>query len=170
VDHSQNSATMNSYTMSYSRPRSFNNRLVLCLAWILCNGINGFQLSMVASRAPFGTNFDSSSNVRSQNSYASSSQTSSGGVTSGLISSLAVVALKLRLQDQTHVSCDVTASSSNVLLRGQVGPVTVKGRGWQSRLGLSCRAIEATVDACDLDMGRIIANRKLVLTTPGKWN
>jgi hypothetical protein len=161
---------MNSYTMSNRSPRSFNNRLVLSLAWILCNGINGFQLSMVASRAPFGTNYDSSSKVGSQNSYASSSQTSSKGVTSGLISSLAVVALKLRLQDQTHVSCDVTASSSNVLLRGQVGPVTVKGRGWQSRLGLSCRAIEATVDVCDLDMGRILANRKLVLTTPGKWN
>ena len=165
---------MNSYTMSNSRHMSFNNRLFLCLAWILCNGINGFQLSMVASRAPFGTNSgtnsDSSSKIRSQNSYASSSQTSSRGVTSGLISSLAVVALKLRLQHQTHVSCDVTASSSNVLLRGQVGPVTVKGRGWQSQLGLSCRAIEATVDACDLDMGRIIADRKLRLTTPGKRN
>lgn len=156
--------------MSNSRQWSFNNRLVLCLAWILCNGINGFQLSMVASRSPFGRNFDSSFKIRSQSPSSSSSQTSSGGVTSGLISNLAVIALKLRLQHQTHISCDVTASSSNVLLRGQVGPVTVKGRGWQSRLGLSCRAIEATVDACDLDMGRILGNRKLVLTTPGKWN
>jgi hypothetical protein len=49
-----------------------------------------------------------------------------------------------------------------------VGPVTVKGRGWASQLGLSCRAIEATVDTCELDVGRILSNRKLVLTTPAK--
>ena len=88
-------------------------------------------------------------------------------VTSSLVSQLAVVALKLRLQDQSGVKCDVTASSSDLLLKGKVGPVTVKGRGWQSRLGLTCRAIEATVDSCDLDIGRIFNSQKLVLTTPG---
>lgn len=50
-----------------------------------------------------------------------------------------------------------------------MGPVTVKGRGWRSSLGLTCRAIEATVDECQLDMGRVLANQKLVLTTPGMF-
>lgn len=89
-----------------------------------------------------------------------------GGVTSGLISNLAEMALRLRLSDQTGIKCDVSASSSDLLLRGRVGPVTVKGRGWQSALGLTCRAIEATVDSCELDVGRILSNRKLRLTTP----
>ena len=91
-----------------------------------------------------------------------------GGVTSALISNLAELALKLRLKGQTGVKCDVSANSSDLLLRGRVGPVTVKGRGWQSELGLSCRVIEATVDTCELDVGRILSNRKLVLTSPAQ--
>lgn len=90
------------------------------------------------------------------------------GVTSGLISTLAVAALKLRLAEQTGVKCDVTASSTDLLLKGRVGPVTVKGRGWGSPLGLTCRAIEATVGVCELDIGRVIQNQKLVLTTPAQ--
>lgn len=93
-----------------------------------------------------------------------------GGVTSNLISNLAEVALKLRLRDQTGVKCDVSASSSDLLLKGRVGPVTVRGRGWQSQLGLTCRAIEATVDTCELDVGRVLSNRKLRLTTPAQGN
>lgn len=93
-----------------------------------------------------------------------------GGVTSNLISNLAEVALKLRLRDQTGVKCDVSASSSDLLLKGRVGPVTVRGRGWQSKLGLTCRAIEATVDTCELDVGRVLSNRKLRLTTPAQGN
>jgi len=77
------------------------------------------------------------------------------------------MALKRRLKDQTHVSCDLTADSSQLLL-GRVGPVTVKGRGWKSPLGLTCRAIEATVNECKLDMGRVISNQKLVLITPAE--
>lgn len=46
--------------------------------------------------------------------------------------------------------------------------MTVKGRGWKSPLGLTCRAIEATVNECSLDMGRVISNQKLVLTTPAE--
>lgn len=148
--------------------RSFEMRLALCVALIpLLSLVNGFQLSMVASRAPFGR-YDSMSSKSSQSSFSLAPPPVFGGVTSGLISQLAVAALKLRLRGQDHVSCDVIASSSDVLLRGQVGPVTVKGRGWQSRLGLTCRAIEATVDRCDLDVGRILSHRKLLLTTPGE--
>lgn len=129
----------------------------------LCHGINGFQLSMVASRMSRST-IPSPNNVPSS---PRSQQAASDRVTSNLISQLAVGALKLRLHSQTHVACDVTASPSTVL-RGEIGPVTVKGRGWGSRLGLTCRVIEATVDKCDLDMGRVLSNRKLVLTVPGK--
>ena len=106
----------------------------------------------------------------SSTSVASERQPSAGGngVTSSLISKLAVIALKLRLAAHTGVKCDVTASSSDLLLKQQVGPVTVKGRGWQSQLGLTCRAIEATVQQCDLDMSAVITRQKLILTTPAK--
>ena len=106
--------------------------------------------------------------IQLESQRSPSADNPSNAITSSLISSLAVAALKLRLKDQTQVACDVTASSK--LLRGQVGPVCVKGRGWKSNLGLSCRAIEATVDTCSLDMSRIVSNRKLVLTVPGKMN
>jgi hypothetical protein len=89
-------------------------------------------------------------------------------ITGGLISQLAVIALRLRLTEQSDVSCEVSSSSSDLLLRGRVGPVTVKGRGWRSGLGLTCRAIEATVGTCELNVGRILSNRKLVLTVPAE--
>ena len=104
----------------------------------------------------------------SENSKQPVSPGGGSGVTSTLISKLAVVALKLRLAANTGVKCDVTASSSDLLLKQQVGPVTVKGRGWQSPLGLTCRAIEATVQQCDLDMSAVITRQKLILTTPAK--
>ena len=127
---------------------------------------DAFTLSMVATRYP------QVSRPRvppSTNNCQRRPQQQSSGVTSSLISNLAVVALKLRLKDQSHVSCDVTASSSRIFSSGQVGPVTVRGRSWQSPLGLlTCRAIEATVETCHLDMSRILSQQKLVLTTPGK--
>lgn len=94
------------------------------------------------------------------------STSSNNGVTSTLISQLAVVALKVRLAKQSGVSCDVTASSKDLFLNSSVGPVTVRGRGWQSPLGLTCRAIDATVETCKLDMNKVISNRKLILITP----
>ncbi|KAL3903775.1 MAG: hypothetical protein SGILL_010319, partial [Bacillariaceae sp.] len=132
-------------------------------------------LSMVASRAPFGgggRQYDSATTTTRDNQYtksfrqpATAAPTKSTSLTDGLISNLACMALKRRLKDQTHVSCDLTADG-NALLMGRVGPVTVKGRGWRSSLGLTCRAIEATVDECRLDMARILTHQKLVLTTP----
>eukprot|EP00980_Cylindrotheca_fusiformis_P018519 scaffold6124_cov122-Cylindrotheca_fusiformis.AAC.38 len=141
-------------------------RLPVILGILLCHGMCAFELSMVASRAPFGRNplqgkNRAAANRRSRPAVADS-------VTSGLISQLAVGALKLRLKSQTHVSCDVTASSSDIIMRGQVGPVTVKGRGWGSKLGLTCRVIEATVNQCELDIGRALSNQKLVLTVPAE--
>jgi len=96
------------------------------------------------------------------------SNTQSFDLSSGLISSLAVVALKARLAAQSSVECDVTAQSKG-LIQGRVGPVTVKGRGWQSGLGLTCRAIEATVEVCELDKFRVVKDRKIVLQTPGRY-
>jgi hypothetical protein len=89
-------------------------------------------------------------------------------ISGGLISQLAVIALRLRLTEQSDVACDVSSTSSDLLLRGTIGPVTVKGRGWRSGLGLTCRAIEATVGTCELNVGRILSSRKLVLTVPAK--
>ena len=131
----------------------------------------GLQLSMVASRAPFSRQQAPTAGPtignRPRRTSSTSNQNSPSSVTSTLISQLACMALKRRLEDHTHVSCDLTADSNQLLL-GRVGPVTVKGRGWESPLGLTCKAIEATVDECKLDMGRVISNQKLVLTIPGR--
>mmetsp|Transcript_9043 Transcript_9043/g.19379 ORF Transcript_9043/g.19379 Transcript_9043/m.19379 type:complete len:317 (-) Transcript_9043:33-983(-) len=96
------------------------------------------------------------------------SSSNGSGVTSALISRLAVLALKRRLAQQSGVKCDITASSSDLLLKQQVGPVTVRGRGWSSQRGLTCRAIEATVQTCELDMKSVISRQKLILTIPAK--
>lgn len=141
------------------------------------------SLSMVASRSPMrqrrATNNPSTRIDRRKLPFTNSS----GGVTtsinknniihrnnvpSSLISQLACMALKRRLKsNDSIVSCDLTADP-NTMLFGRVGPVTVKGRRWESPLGLTCRAIEATVAECQLDMGRVLSKQKLVLTTPAE--
>ena len=87
-------------------------------------------------------------------------------ISSNLISQLAIYAIKRRLKEGRAVNCDVNFSSSDLLWNGRVGPVTVSGKDWCSFRGLSCRAIEATVEQCELDAKMIISNRKLLLTTP----
>jgi len=62
----------------------------------------------------------------------------------------------------------VVSADPGQLLRGRVGPVTVRGRGWTSPLGLACRAIEASVQSCDLDMAAVLATRKLRLIEPAE--
>lgn len=89
-------------------------------------------------------------------------------ISGSLISQLAEIAIKLRLKDQTAVQCDVSSTSTDLLLGGKIGPVTVRGRGWGSSRGLTCRVIEATVQSCELDVGRIASSRKLVLNTPAE--
>jgi len=131
------------------------------------HGTCGLQLSMVASRTPFQKSRGQTLERNIPFSKPTARSSPSSSVTSTFISQLACMALKRRLEDQTHVSCDLTAESNNLLF-GKVGPVTVKGRGWRSPLGLTCRAIEATVNECTLDMGRVISNQKLVLTTPAE--
>lgn len=158
--------TKNTTTMSVRQSKRIQQRrstgmlaatsLLFVLSLLITTQVNAFSLSMVATGTTFGTS-------RGLN-IPSAAPT---GVTSTLISQLAQAALKRRLQAQTRVACDVTANSSS-LFKGKVGPVTVKGKGWQSPLGLTCRALEATVETCELDMARVLSSQKLVLTTPGK--
>lgn len=91
-----------------------------------------------------------------------------GGVTSTLISNLAIIALKLRLSSQTSVQCKVESSSRDILLRQSIGPVSVKGRDWSSPLGLTCKAIQADVETCMLDMNSVVTKRKLILLEPAR--
>ena len=136
----------------------------------LLSGANAFQKPPILAFQPSIENTAEAEarQFSSSNSALSASNSQSFDLSSGLISSLAVVALKARLRAQTSVECDVTAKSQGLLF-GRVGPVTVKGRGWQSGLGLTCRAIEATVDVCELDKARVVVDRKLVLQQPGKF-
>ena len=96
-----------------------------------------------------------------------SSKNFKGGITSGLISNLAIAALGRRLGNDATVDCIVQAESHDLLL-GRVGPVVVKGTEWKSPLGMSCRAIEVTVGNCMLDMTSVVRRQKLILSVPGK--
>lgn len=91
----------------------------------------------------------------------------SGALTSDFISTLAVSKLKNRLRKNVKVECFVSAEPRD-LLRGRVGPVTVRGRGWTSPLGLTCRAIEASIEDCELDIKVAMQRQKLKLTVPAK--
>jgi len=92
---------------------------------------------------------------------------SKGGITSGLISNLAIAALERRLGDDARVDCIVQAEPHDLLL-GRVGPVVVKGTEWCSPLGMSCRAIEAKVGNCMLDMASVVQRQKLILNVPAR--
>lgn len=108
---------------------------------------------------------------RSSRLHDSNKNNNSGvvsGVTSELISQLAIVALKIRLEAHDGVQCRVTANTGDMAWRGRVGPVTVQGKGWESPLRLTCRAIEATVQECELDFVRVVRDKKLKLTVPAK--
>eukprot|EP00546_Thalassionema_frauenfeldii_P009772 CAMPEP_0178916038 /NCGR_PEP_ID=MMETSP0786-20121207/12392_1 /TAXON_ID=186022 /ORGANISM="Thalassionema frauenfeldii, Strain CCMP 1798" /LENGTH=286 /DNA_ID=CAMNT_0020589279 /DNA_START=118 /DNA_END=978 /DNA_ORIENTATION=+ len=142
--------------------QSFSTKLFL-IAFLCAKSGYAFTTSSIITQPKRLSN----NNEKTTSLYSSIVGNNIGtGLSSGLISSLAEVALKLRLQHQQSVNCIVNMSSQQNLFRGKVGPVTVKGRGWGSRLGLTCRAIEATVDQCDLDVGRVLRDQKLRLETP----
>ena len=137
--------------------------------------VGGFQLSMVASSRQ-RNNHQQSRSILFPSATTSISKPKNNinknNVPSTLISNLACMALKRRLSDpNSHVECDLTSIDPNKILfgGGHVGPVTVKGRSWKSPLGLTCRAITATVTECQLDMGKVISKQKLVLNTPGMF-
>lgn len=125
-------------------------------------------LAVLVSTAEQGNGFHLSMSTGFLQKPTFSGTSLRGGLSSTMVSQLAVMALKMRLKDHTDVSCNVISRSTDLLLGGRVGPVTVKGKGWESGLGLTCRAIEATVDVCELDVGRVISKQKLVLINPAK--
>jgi len=89
-------------------------------------------------------------------------------VTGSVISTLAEVALKLRLSKNSGVKVLVKAEPTE-LLTGRVPYVKVVGRKWASPTGrLTCQKIEATVSDCSLDFASVVSRRKLVLTDPAK--
>ncbi len=154
------------------RLRLIATTMVWCVACLM-QMTSSYQLSMVASRAPFTDRRISSPSSSRSNSWGIPPPSpmvvlpGTDQLSSTLISSLAEVALKVRLADQLAVKVDVTANPTDLIFQGKVGPVTVQGRGWKSKLGLTCRALEASVDSCLLDVGRILSHRKLRLITPG---
>lgn len=97
-----------------------------------------------------------------------SATTKEGGISSSLISNLAIIALKLRLASHSTVQCNVQSSTKEILLKQSIGPVNVKGKDWKSPLGLTCKAIQADVSTCTLDMNSVLTKRKLVLLEPAK--
>jgi len=99
--------------------------------------------------------------------FSTSQAFSTTSLSSNLISQLAVLALQLRLKSQDDVQCHVESTSGH-LLQGRVGPVTVTGKAWQSGLGLTCRALQATVTECCLDVASIVQRQKLLLTRPAQ--
>ena len=145
----------------------------ICITWIQC--IDAFQSTFHRSRNnnrnQLNTVVTYHQRFRSSNSLIklhSTRPSKEGGVTSTLISNLAIIALKLRLSSQTSVQCKVESSSRDILLKQSVGPVSVRGRDWSSPLGLTCKAIQADVETCNLDINSVVTKRKLVLLEPAK--
>lgn len=138
--------SMISRTPSTARSRTFQQRRVS-------------QLPSVASKYPTATSFPSPKTFDPSKAF---------DITSTLVSKLAVMAIKFRLAGHEDVSCDVSSKPADMLLGGKVGPVTVKGQGWRSSRGLTCRAIEASVDSCYIDIAKIMSDQRVVLTKPTK--
>lgn len=131
--------------------------LLLCVAFVLLPNCRSFQPSPNVN--PLGRR-------ESIQRFAAPKVTGSESfdLSSGFISQLAVAAIRARLRDHTSVKCEVSAQNNGLLVGSFfVGPATVKGRGWQSGMGLTCRAIEAKVDMCELDKTQVVTERRLVL-------
>jgi len=179
-------SSFNVYTATVDKCRRTFNLVLFCLAFI------AYRQSAQAFRSDVGPSFRQRTRRRSSHTktlhYSSIGIDSSisnsatrrqdrprniaapngNDISSSLISHLAECALQLRLHSHSGVSCNVSADPARIVATGSVGPVTVKGRGWKSPLGLTCRAIEATVETCQLDFARVIRDRKLRLTKPAK--
>jgi len=139
----------------------FTTSTVLWMAFGI--SVEALQLSMMASSS---NSSNSQRSIFRPPSFIPPPPPGAADITSTLISQLAIIAVKSRLKEEEGVSCDVSFSSSDLLLRGRVGPVTIKGKGWRSARGLSCRALEASVQQCELDASKILSHRKLSLTVP----
>jgi hypothetical protein len=137
---------------------------LICLALVVCTTTTtALQISMMSSPS---SGHDAFKKTLAQAASLLPPPPGADTISSNLISQLAIFAIKRRLKAERNVNCEVSFSSSDLLLNGRVGPVTISGKDWCSYRGLSCRAIKATVEQCELDAKMIISNRKLILTTP----
>jgi hypothetical protein len=91
-----------------------------------------------------------------------------GKLSSEVISQMATLAIKNRLSRHNDVSVEISNPADLLLLQGRVGPATVKGTGWRTSRGLSCREVEASVERCQLDVSRMLSERKIALTRPAQ--
>jgi len=82
-----------------------------------------------------------------------------------LVSEVATFALKTRLKSYERVSTRVQCSPFG-LLTGGVDGVQLDGTGWCSPLGLSCRSIECSTGAVQIDTAAVLTQQAIVLRTP----
>jgi hypothetical protein len=153
---------------------------ILLVSLLLSSG-QSFQLSMMVASKPTTPAFTSKSSVQDDDNGDSQrirqrinfATLKTGGQNimdpaSMAVSQLTELAIKLRLTEYRDVTCEVYSKPTDVLLRGRVGPVNVKGRLWKSRRGLSCQAIEATLETCELDINRALSRQELILSRPAQ--
>jgi hypothetical protein len=134
---------------------------------LLVSSSQSFQLSMVAAKSTFSSKSVQDSQ-RQRRNFAAVKTGGNMDPASMAVSELTELAIKLRLANYRDVNCEVYSKPTDVLLRGRVGPVNVKGSGWKSRRGLSCRAIEATLETCELDINRALSRQELILSRPAQ--
>ena len=82
-----------------------------------------------------------------------------------LLSSVASLVLRSRLQRMESVDVDVQAAPGS-LLSGCVDAVTVSGRGWCTPLNLSCASLRVTVGRTAIDLGGLVSTRQILLQQP----
>lgn len=96
------------------------------------------------------------------------------------IAQFAEMAIKMILAEQALVQFEMAAASSSSsahessvaaatadLWRGKIGPLSLKGRCWQTKKGLSCRALEVSVSSFELDMPAMVHRQKIVIRSHG---
>jgi len=89
-----------------------------------------------------------------------------GGDVGGLLAAVAEVALKSRLRTWTSVTPEVRANVGDVM-QGRVAGVTIRGRGWCSPLGLSCRTLAVAVPGgAGIDVEALFARQRILLRAP----
>lgn len=88
------------------------------------------------------------------------------GDVGGVLNVAAEVALKSRLRAWTAVSPSIVANVGDVM-QGRVAGVTIRGRGWRSPLGLSCRTLEVAVPrGAGIDVDALFQRQRILLSAP----
>lgn len=92
-----------------------------------------------------------------------------------VVAQFAEVAIKLRLADCTSVQCEVSeeamsasSATTDLILRGKIGPFSLKGKNWQTKRGLTCRAIEVSLQSLELDLKAMVQRQNFVIQSHGQ--